>query len=139
MLPTLRQLQYLKLLAHHGSFSRAAEAAHVTQPTLSAGIQELEKILGAAMVDRNRSGVILTAAGEEAKAGIRAQGDRFAAELDLVRRDELDAMKAVLTAEIASLREEIASLRAGINSASAPQSAQKASSTARTRPADDAG
>ena len=65
MLPTLRQLQYLKLLAHHGSFSRAAEAAHVTQPTLSAGIQELEKILGAAMVDRNRSGVILTAAGEE--------------------------------------------------------------------------
>ena len=66
MLPTLRQLQYLKLLAHHGSFSRAADAAHVTQPTLSAGIQELEKILGAALVDRNRSGVILTAAGEEA-------------------------------------------------------------------------
>jgi LysR family hydrogen peroxide-inducible transcriptional activator len=66
MLPTLRQLQYLKLLAHHGSFSRAADAAHVTQPTLSAGIQELERILGAALVDRNRSGVILTAAGEEA-------------------------------------------------------------------------
>ncbi len=68
MLPTLRQLQYLKLLAEHGSFSRAAQAAHVTQPTLSAGIQELEKILGAAMVDRNRSGVILTAAGAEAVA-----------------------------------------------------------------------
>jgi LysR family hydrogen peroxide-inducible transcriptional activator len=66
MLPTLRQLQYLKLLAQHGSFSRAAEAAHVTQPTLSAGVQELEKILGAPMVDRNRSGVILTAAGAEA-------------------------------------------------------------------------
>ena len=43
MLPTLRQLQYLKLLSEHGSFSRAAESAHVTQPTLSAGIQELEK------------------------------------------------------------------------------------------------
>jgi LysR family hydrogen peroxide-inducible transcriptional activator len=68
MLPTLRQLQYLKLLAQHGSFSRAAEAAHVTQPTLSAGVQELEKILGAPMVDRNRSGVILTAAGAEAVA-----------------------------------------------------------------------
>jgi LysR family hydrogen peroxide-inducible transcriptional activator len=66
LLPTLRQLQYLKLLAQHGSFSRAAEAAHVTQPTLSAGVQELEKILGAPMVDRNRSGVILTAAGAEA-------------------------------------------------------------------------
>jgi LysR family hydrogen peroxide-inducible transcriptional activator len=66
VLPTLRQLQYLKLLAEHGSFSRAAEAAHVTQPTLSAGVQELEKILGVPVVDRNRSGVILTAAGEEA-------------------------------------------------------------------------
>jgi LysR family hydrogen peroxide-inducible transcriptional activator len=65
MLPTLRQLQYLKLLNEHGSFSRAAEAAHVTQPTLSAGIQELEKILGAPMVDRNRSGIILTAAGAQ--------------------------------------------------------------------------
>jgi LysR family hydrogen peroxide-inducible transcriptional activator len=65
MLPTLRQLQYLRLLSEHGSFSRAAEAAHVTQPTLSAGIQELEKILGASLVDRARSGVILTAAGEE--------------------------------------------------------------------------
>ena len=65
MLPTLRQLQYLQLLSEHGSFSRAAEAAHVTQPTLSAGIAELEKILGAPLVDRARSGLILTAAGEE--------------------------------------------------------------------------
>ena len=68
MLPTLRQLHYLKLLAEHRSFSRAAEAAHVTQPTLSAGVQELEKILGAPVVDRGRAGVILTAAGEEAVA-----------------------------------------------------------------------
>ncbi|HWF78740.1 MAG TPA: hydrogen peroxide-inducible genes activator [Caulobacteraceae bacterium] len=68
MLPTLRQLQYLKLLAEHRSFSRAAEAAHVTQPTLSAGVQELERILGAPVVDRGRAGVILTAAGEEAAA-----------------------------------------------------------------------
>ncbi len=78
MLPTLRQLQYLKLLALHGSFSRAAEAAHVTQPTLSAGVQELEKILGAVMVDRSRSGVILTAAGTQvaARAGaILAQAE----------------------------------------------------------------
>lgn len=66
MLPTLRQLQYLRLLALHRSFSRAAEAAFVTQPTLSAGLQELEKILGVQLVDRARSGVILTAAGEEA-------------------------------------------------------------------------
>jgi len=66
MLPTIRQLHYLKLLAEHGGFGKAAEAAHVTQPTLSAGIQELERTLGAAVVDRARSGVILTAVGEEA-------------------------------------------------------------------------
>jgi LysR family hydrogen peroxide-inducible transcriptional activator len=66
MLPTLRQLQYLKALAEHGSFGRAAEASHVTQPTLSAGIQELEKVLGAPVVDRARSGVILTPVGAEA-------------------------------------------------------------------------
>ena len=66
MLPTLRQLQYLKLLAEYGAFGRAAEAAHVTQPTLSAGIQELERTLGAPVVDRARSGVILTAVGEAA-------------------------------------------------------------------------
>jgi LysR family hydrogen peroxide-inducible transcriptional activator len=82
MLPTLRQLHYLKLLADHGSFSRAADAAHVTQPTLSAGIQELEKILGTALVDRNRSGVILTAAGEE----VVARGGSILAQTeDLVR------------------------------------------------------
>jgi len=68
MIPTLRQLQYLKLLSEHGSFSRAADAAHVTQPTLSAGIQELEKVLGAPVVERARSGVILTAVGREAVA-----------------------------------------------------------------------
>ncbi|WP_304175276.1 hydrogen peroxide-inducible genes activator [Phenylobacterium aquaticum] len=68
MLPTIRQLQYLKLLAEHGAFGRAAEAAHVTQPTLSAGIQELERTLGAPVVDRARSGVILTAVGEAALA-----------------------------------------------------------------------
>ena len=71
MLPTLRQLQYLKLLVEHGGFGKAAEAAHVTQPTLSAGIQELERILGSPVVDRTRSGVILTDAGEAALAKAR--------------------------------------------------------------------
>ena len=82
MLPTLRQLQYLKLLADHRSFSRAAEAAHVTQPTLSAGIAELERILGAPVVDRARSGVILTPVGEEA---VRRGGDILAQAEDLVQ------------------------------------------------------
>ncbi|HEY4032164.1 MAG TPA: hydrogen peroxide-inducible genes activator [Caulobacteraceae bacterium] len=82
MLPTLRQLQYLRLLAEHGSFSRAADAAHVTQPTLSAGIQELERALEAPVVDRARSGVILTAVGEEV---VRRGNDILARAEDLVQ------------------------------------------------------
>jgi LysR family hydrogen peroxide-inducible transcriptional activator len=81
MLPTLRQLQYLKLLSEHGSFSRAAEAAHVSQPALSAGVQELEKVLGAPVVERARSGVILTQVGEEA---VRRAADVLARAEDLV-------------------------------------------------------
>ncbi len=65
MLPTLRQLQYLKLLAEHKSFMAAAEHAHVSQPALSSGIAELEKTLGSRLVDRSRGQVILTAVGEE--------------------------------------------------------------------------
>ena len=52
------------------------------------------------------------AAGEEAKAAFRAQADRMAAELDLVRRDELDALRARFEGEIAELRAQIARLTA---------------------------
>lgn len=81
MLPTLRQLQYLKLLAEHGSFSRAAEAAHVSQPALSAGVQELERILGAPVVERTRGAVLLTAVGAEA---VKRAEDVLARTEDLV-------------------------------------------------------
>jgi len=64
-------------------------------------LDEMAKLTTAAM------GLAQTA-GEEAKAALRAQGDRIAAELDLIRREEFDALKA----EIASLREEIAALKA---------------------------
>lgn len=81
MLPTLRQLQYLKLLAEHASFSRAADAAHVSQPALSSGVQELERILGAPVVERTRGRVTLTAVGAEA---VRRAEDVLARTEDLV-------------------------------------------------------
>jgi LysR family hydrogen peroxide-inducible transcriptional activator len=65
-LPTLRQLQFLLALAEHGSFSRAADAVFVTQPTLSAAIKELEAILGVVLVERGARGATLTPAGEAA-------------------------------------------------------------------------
>jgi len=51
---------------------------------------------------------IAQAAGEEAKTAFRAQTDKLAAELDLVRREEFDALKA----ELQVLREEVTSLKA---------------------------
>lgn len=47
------------------------------------------------------------AAGDEAKTAFRAQMDRVVADMDLVRREELEALKA----EIASLRAEISALK----------------------------
>jgi len=65
-MPTLRQLQFLVALRAEGSFVAAADAVGVTQPTLSAGIKDLETALGEKLVERGRSGAMLTPAGEEA-------------------------------------------------------------------------
>lgn len=64
-LPSLRQLQYLRAVAAEGSFSRAAEACHVTQSTLSAGIAALESLLKQSLIDRSQTPVVLTALGAE--------------------------------------------------------------------------
>jgi LysR family hydrogen peroxide-inducible transcriptional activator len=53
-LPTIKQLQYLVALRRHGHFGKAAEACFVTQSTLSAGIRELENLLGLVLVERTR-------------------------------------------------------------------------------------
>lgn len=64
-------------------------------------LDEMAKLTTAAMG-------LAQSAGEEAKAAFRAQVDRIAAELDLIRREEFDALKA----EIAALRAEIEALKA---------------------------
>ena len=50
---------------------------------------------------------IAQAAGEEAKAALRSGADRVAADMDLIRREEFEALKA----EVAALRAELASLK----------------------------
>lgn len=62
--PTLKQLQYLVALRDHGHFGRAAEASFVTQSTLSAGLRELETLLGVTLVERTRRVVRFTPLGE---------------------------------------------------------------------------
>lgn len=65
MYPKLRQLQYLCALVENGSFHKAAEACYVTQSTLSAGIKELEELLGQSVVDRTFKKVTLTPFGKD--------------------------------------------------------------------------
>jgi LysR family hydrogen peroxide-inducible transcriptional activator len=62
---TLKQLRYLLALAETCHFRRAAELCGVSQPSLSAQIQNLEKILGVQLVERSRSGVCLSPIGRE--------------------------------------------------------------------------
>ena len=64
-LPTIKQLQYLVSLRQHGHFGKAAEACFVTQSTLSAGLRELETLLGVVLVERTRRVVRFTALGEK--------------------------------------------------------------------------
>ena len=63
-LPTLKQLQYLVSLQDHGHFGRAAEASFVTQSTLSAGLRELETLIGVTLVERTRRVVRFTPLGD---------------------------------------------------------------------------
>jgi LysR family transcriptional regulator, hydrogen peroxide-inducible genes activator len=67
-LPTLRQLGYLVELAQCLNFHAAAEAQFVAQSTLSAGIKELETLLGVQLVERDKRHVRLTAVGEDVVA-----------------------------------------------------------------------
>lgn len=62
-LPTLKQLQYLVALRDHGHFGKAAEACFVTQSTLSAGLRELESLIGVTLVERTRRVVRFTPLG----------------------------------------------------------------------------
>ncbi len=70
-LPTLKQLQYLVALDDHGHFGRAAAACFVTQSTLSAGLRELESLVGVVLVERTRRVVRFTPLGQRIAAKAR--------------------------------------------------------------------
>jgi LysR family hydrogen peroxide-inducible transcriptional activator len=71
-LSSLKQLQYLVTLSEKLNFTRAAAACFVTQSTLSAGLRELENVLGARLVERDRQTVLMTPIGIEVAKRARA-------------------------------------------------------------------
>ncbi len=77
----LRDLRYLVALAEQRHFGRAAEACHVSQPTLSTQIKKLEDELGVALVERAPRQVMLTPAGHD----IAARARRVLAEVEQMR------------------------------------------------------
>lgn len=75
-------------------------------------LDEIAKLSTAAMG-------LAQAAGDEAKAAFRSQADRLVAEMDLVRREDFDALKA----EVEALRQELADLKAAKPARKAPKQA----------------
>ena len=83
-------------------FANGANSRNETgMQTQNPFLDEFSKLTTAAL------GIAQTA-GEEARTAFRAQADKLAAEFDLIRRDEFEALKA----ELHALREEVASLKA---------------------------
>ncbi len=98
-LPTLRQLQYLAAVVEQAHFGRAAETCGVTQSTLSAGIRELEDVLGTKLLERTKRQVVPTPLGR-----------------DMARRahDLLEAAKDMVEAAQASKEAMAGPLRLGV-------------------------
>lgn len=63
--PTLRQLRFLVAVTDRCHFGLAAQDCLVTQSTLSAGIQDMEDLLGVRLLERTRRSVVPTAIGKE--------------------------------------------------------------------------
>jgi DNA-binding transcriptional LysR family regulator len=68
----LRQLEYFVAVAEEQSFTRAAERVHISQSGVSAQIRQLERELGAELLDRSARTITLTVAGKAALEHARA-------------------------------------------------------------------
>ena len=85
-MPTLRQLEYLVAVADLKHFGRAAQASHISQPTLSQQLRALEQRLGVTLIDRRLTGAELTPIGREIAERARRLLVGVMDMLDLARR-----------------------------------------------------
>lgn len=85
---TFRQLETFSAVARLQSFTRAAEALHLTQPAISIQIRQIVETIGMPLFEQNGREVALTAAGEEMLATVRELDDvwnRFESAIDDLR------------------------------------------------------
>src|SRR4026208_479458 len=92
---TLTELRCVVAVAETRHFGHAAERCHVSQPSLSASVKNLEEELGITLFERGKRGVFLTEAGEQlgAQAGRAREG---AERGKTVGRQGRDPLKGVL-------------------------------------------
>jgi LysR family transcriptional regulator, hydrogen peroxide-inducible genes activator len=90
---TLTELRYVVAVARERHFGRAADACHVSQPTLSVAIRKLEEELGVSLFERRASQVALTDIGEQVVAQAKRVLDEASAVHEIARqgRDPLAA------------------------------------------------
>jgi LysR family hydrogen peroxide-inducible transcriptional activator len=82
----LRDLDYLVAVADHQHFGRAAEACHVSQPTLSTQLKKLERELGVQLIERSARQAMLTEAGARVVERARAILDEAENIREIARR-----------------------------------------------------
>ncbi|MDH5301019.1 MAG: hydrogen peroxide-inducible genes activator [Gammaproteobacteria bacterium] len=84
-LPSVRQLQYFLAVLELNHFGQAAERCFVTQSTLSAGIQELESVLGGVLFERSKRKVMPTPLGVMLEPKARQIVDEAAQMVELAK------------------------------------------------------
>jgi LysR family transcriptional regulator, low CO2-responsive transcriptional regulator len=98
---TLHQLRIFHAVAQHGSFARAAEALHLSPPTLSLQVKQLSETLGQPLFEQLGKKIYLTAAGRtlaEACADIETRMERLSEDLSALQGVERGSLKlAILT------------------------------------------
>ena len=100
-----RELRYFVTVAEELHFGRAAGRLGMAQPPLSRSIQQLERRLGVALLERNRRGVALTGAGEVLLTEARAVLDAAAAAALRTRRAASERGHLVLAVKAAGSHE----------------------------------
>jgi len=92
---TLTELRYVVAVADERHFGRAAARCHVSQPSLSASVAQLEDELGVKLFERGKRGATLTRAGEEVVAQARRALEE-AARVKAVARHRRNPLKGTL-------------------------------------------